>query len=358
MIVRDEAAHIERCLASCRDLVDHWVICDTGSLDDTPALIEQALAGVPGELHHHEWQDFAHNRTLMLQLARGKADHLLFMDADLTIEAAPGVLDDLQADAYMVRHVGPSEIVKKNIVSGMLDWRYVGVTHEYIHCPDERTCERLEGVAIRAHSVGGASGRWERDLELLEREPDNPRSVFYLGQTLRDLGQLHADPALLVRARAAYERRAEMGGWDEEVYCALHEAAVLAGWPDGADLFLRAWEFRPQRLESVYDLAAALNRHGRHHAAHRFTSLAASHKELPIPADDLHVAPWVYRWGLLFEHAIAAYWTGDHVASLRACDVLLERDDLTPEHREQTVRNRQFALEARAEAIAATAPRT
>ena len=358
MIVRDEAAHIERCLASCRELIGHWVICDTGSVDDTPARIERALAGVPGELHHHAWVDFAHNRTRMLELARGRADHLLFLDADCTLQAAPGALDDLSADAYMVRHSGPSELRRKSVVSGRLEWRYVGVTHEYITGADERTCERLEGVEIRSHSVGGAGGRWERDRELLEREPDDPRSVFYLAQTLRDLGHLHGDPELLARAQATYERRSTMGGWEEEVYCALHEAGVLAGWPAGADLLVDAWEHRPQRLEAVYDLVAALRTAGRHRAAHRFTSLAASLRELPVPADDLHVATWVYRWGLLFEYSISAYWVGDLDASLAACDVLLARDDVFPAHREQTVRNRGYALEAKAERLAATAPRT
>jgi tetratricopeptide (TPR) repeat protein len=351
MIVRDEAAVIERCLASCRDLIDRWVICDTGSVDDTPARIERALAGVPGELHHHEWVDFGHNRTEVLRLARGRADHLLLLDADWTVEVAPGALEDLTADSYMVRHAGAVEFHNKRIVAGRLDWRYVGATHEYITCPDERTCERLDAVTIHVHAVGGSQGRWERDLELLARQPDDPRSAFYYAQTLRDLGRTE-------EARAAYERRATMGGWEEEVYCALHEAGTLAGWPDAVDLLTAAWERRPQRLEAVYDLSVALRLHDRHHAAHRFTSLAAGLAELPVPADDLHVAPWVYRWGLLFEYAITAYWIGDHVASIAACDALLARDDLPPEYRAQTARNRRYAIEARAARIAATAPRT
>jgi hypothetical protein len=351
MIVRDEAAVIERCLSSCRDLIDRWVICDTGSVDDTPVLVERALEGIPGELHHHEWVDFGHNRTELMRFSRGAADHLLLLDADWTLEVVPGGLDDLSADAYMVRHAGPSEFHNKRIVSGRLDWRYVGAAHEYITSDAERTCERLEGVTIHVHSIGGSRGRWERDLELLARSPDDPRSVFYLAQTLRDLGRGE-------EARAAYERRATMGGWEEEVYCALHEAGVLAGWPDGVDLLTAAWERRPQRLEAVYDLAVMLRLADRHHAAHRFASLASPPRELPVPADDLHVVPWVYRWGLLFEFSISCYWTGEHAQSIAACDVLLARDDLPAEHRAQTERNRGYALEARAAAVAATYPRT
>ena len=51
MIVRDEAAIVERCLAAVRPLIDAWVICDTGSTDGTQELIARTLEGVPGELH-------------------------------------------------------------------------------------------------------------------------------------------------------------------------------------------------------------------------------------------------------------------------------------------------------------------
>ena len=82
MIVRDEAAVIERCLASVRDHIDTWVICDTGSTDGTQDLVRTALSGIPGELHERPWVDFGHNRTELLRLARGKADFLLLLDAD------------------------------------------------------------------------------------------------------------------------------------------------------------------------------------------------------------------------------------------------------------------------------------
>ncbi|WP_197911988.1 glycosyltransferase [Kineobactrum salinum] len=82
MIVRDEAAVIERCLASVRPYIDYWVIVDTGSIDDTPARIRAALADIPGELYHCRWRDFGFNRSDALERARGKADYLLFLDAD------------------------------------------------------------------------------------------------------------------------------------------------------------------------------------------------------------------------------------------------------------------------------------
>ncbi|WP_229885463.1 glycosyltransferase, partial [Streptomyces tanashiensis] len=77
MIVKNEAAVIERCLASVRGLVDTWVISDTGSTDGTQELIRKALDGIPGELHEETWVNFGHNRSLNIAHALGRADYLL-----------------------------------------------------------------------------------------------------------------------------------------------------------------------------------------------------------------------------------------------------------------------------------------
>lgn len=364
MIVRDEASTIERCVQSCRDLIDYWVICDTGSTDGTHELIRKALADVPGELHQHEWVDFGTNRTRLLELARGKADYLLLLDADWTIRASEGAFDGLDADAYMVVHSGPPEFANKRLVRGDLEWRYVGATHEYITCEEEHTCKRLDGALIEIHSVGGArTGRWVRDIELLqdalERDPDDARAVFYLAQTLRDLGHEREDQAMLARASDAYFRRAAMDGWVEERYCAWHQAGLLAeelgDWPLAADAYTAAWEVRPSRLEAVYDLAVGLRLRERYHAAHRYTSLAAGRAPLPVPADDLFVSPWVYRWGLLFEYSITCYWVGSPRRSVQACDLLLRMRELPATHRAQTQRNRRLAIEAQAWHLAESA---
>lgn len=364
MIVRDEADSIERCLAACRPHIDYWVICDTGSVDGTPELIRQALRDVPGELHQHEWRDFGHNRSRLMELAQGKADYLLLLDADWRLEAAPGAFDRLHADSYMVVHAGDVEFHNKRVVSGRIPWRYVGATHEYITSTAEQSCERLANVVIHVESVGGSrTGRWHRDRELLEaalaEDPADARSAFYLAQTLRDLGRETGDVGLIGAALQVYEQRAQMDGWDEETYCALHQAGTLAAelgdWPGGADHLAAAWEMRPTRLEAVHDLAQGLRVHGRYRAAHRFSSLAAGLQPLPVPADDLLVAPWIYRWGLLFEYSITSYWVGEHANCVRACDALLAMPDLPHEHRRQTERNRTFGIRAQARRIAANA---
>ena len=102
MIVKNEAAVIARCLQSVASWIDTWTIVDTGSTDQTAAVIQsttQAL-GIPGRLHHRLWQDFGHNRSEAIELARAHSDYLLFIDADEVLQWQGGSRPALQADAY------------------------------------------------------------------------------------------------------------------------------------------------------------------------------------------------------------------------------------------------------------------
>ncbi|MFB6841936.1 glycosyltransferase [Streptomyces sp. NPDC056361] len=350
MIVKNEAAVIERCLASVRGLVDTWVISDTGSTDGTQELIRGALAGIPGELREDPWVNFGHNRSLNIAHARGRADYLLLLDADHVLRQEGPLAPT--ADAYMIRHEGTLEYRIKRLVRGDLPWRYEGVTHEYLTADRDHVQENLDALVVEDYADGGSRhDKFERDARLLgaelDRDPDNPRTVFYLAQTMRDMGR--SDEAVDL-----YERRAAMGGWGEEVYYALLQSGVLradAGeWPAAMDALSRAWESRPERLEACYELVARLRTMRRHHAAHAVVSAVVDREP---PRDDLlFLQPWVYRWGLLFEYSITAYWTGDHAASLAACDRLLALPDLPESYREQTRANRAFAVARLDEAAA------
>ena len=343
MIVKNESAVIERCLASVRGLVDYWVISDTGSTDGTRELIRAALADVPGELHEDPWRDFGHNRSLNLDHARGKADYLLLIDADMVLRQE-GDLPELTADSYLIRHDGDPEHRNKRLIRGSLPWHYVGSTHEYLTTdhPDHEL--HLDELVVEHFADGGSrADKFERDARLLsadlERDPNNTRALFYLAQTRRDMGERDAAVAL-------YRRRVEMGGWPEEVYFSLLQIGELIAdggdWPAAMDAFVQAWEYRPQRLEALYELTSRLRLRGQYQAAYAFASAGIGE---PQPADVLFVRPWVYRWGLLFELSISAYWVDDFLGSVRACDKLLAMPDLPDPHREQTIANRAMSLQ-------------
>jgi glycosyltransferase involved in cell wall biosynthesis len=71
MIVKNEAEVLPRLLSSVKDYIDYYVIVDTGSTDDTIALIRQEMAGygIDGEVHERPWVNFGVNRQQSLELA-------------------------------------------------------------------------------------------------------------------------------------------------------------------------------------------------------------------------------------------------------------------------------------------------
>src|SRR5690348_5219915 len=95
-IVRDEAPLVDLLLSQAP--FDAVTVTDTGSADGTVDKIRHH--GVePAEV---PWQNFGYNRSVALNLARGTADWLLMLDADMTVEWDEGWEPDPAADAYLV----------------------------------------------------------------------------------------------------------------------------------------------------------------------------------------------------------------------------------------------------------------
>ncbi len=344
MIVRDEAAVLERCVASVDGIIDTWVVCDTGSVDGTPDVVTGAFGALPGTLLHHEWVHFGHNRSLLMDAARDRADLLLLLDADMTLEVVSPVRDlDPDVDSWLLRHAGELSYAVPRLVRGDRAWRFVGATHEHLAGDGEVVERTLDSLVVHHHADGGSRAtKFERDAALLEAaveaEPNDPRSWFYLAQTLRDLGRT-------AEAIEAYQRRIELGGWDEEVYYARYQAGLLQLTSDpaaSAAALTDAWEGRPTRPEALHALAQLHRSRGQHRTAHLYAEAGLR----LAPSDDrLFVHRDVERWGLRFERSISAYWVGDVETALVDTDAVLALPDLPAEVRTAAEGNRRLQLD-------------
>ncbi|MFF8402499.1 glycosyltransferase [Streptomyces sp. NPDC015684] len=352
MIVKDEAPVIRRCLDSVRPLIDTWVIVDTGSTDGTQGIIRDALGDLPGKLHERSWKGFDGSRTEAIELARDSADYLLFMDADDMMRVESGFsLPELTHDAYRL-HVDstPYWHWRRALVSTRLPWRYVGVLHEYLDCGAQYTLGTLRGATIAIVGGGGRSrGRTQRekylaDAEILQqglvKEPDNARYVFYLAQSWRNAGEFE-------KAVEAYDRRAAMGGWNEEVFCSRLFAAQFAEAlehppAEVMNRYLSAHESRPTRAEALGELARWCRLNGRRWPlAHLFAQEAT---RLPYPSGDhLFVQSDWYRWRALDELAVSAYWAGEYEESESCCERLLAGGSMPAEHRDRVAQNLELS---------------
>lgn len=347
MIVKDESAVIERCLASVRPHVDHWLIVDTGSGDDTRERVRRAMEGIPGALVDRPWRDFGHNRTEALELARGRADYLLFIDADETLGAEAGARwPALTQDAYSIEaRYAELRYDRVSLVSSKLPWRWEGVLHEYLDAGRPVEQPRVSGFWIEVKSEGARSRdprKFEKDAAVLEaalaREPGNARYAFYLAQSWRDAGRADL-------AREWYAKRGAMGGWDEEVWYSLYQVARLAEQLGEehdrvVGAYVRAYQARPARAESLVALARFLRLREEYHAAYLFARAAAA---VPPPGDRLFVDATAYGWARDDELALAAFYSGRVDEAAQLWRRMLTSPALPASERARIERNLQFA---------------
>ncbi len=306
---------IERCLASAKPLVDSWCIVDTGSTDDTIARVHAVMQGVPGSLHERPWKNFAHNRNEALDLARAEgSDYVLFIDADEIFVAPENfVWPALSADVYeLACHYDAMRYARAAMIATRRPWRWKGVLHEYLECVEPYRSGALDAPTVLIRHDGARArdpSTYLKDIAILEAalrdEPSNARNVFYLAQSYRDAGKLS-------ESRTAYERRATMGGWDEEVWYSLFQVAALterlADPPERVSAaYLRAFQTRPSRAESLVELARFHRLRGEYAQAYLYAKHAS---EMARPTDRLFVDEASYVWRALDEIAISAFYLG------------------------------------------------
>jgi glycosyltransferase involved in cell wall biosynthesis len=259
MIVRDGGPIFRRCLESAKPFIDTWTIIDTGSIDGTPAVVGEILGELPGTLKHSEWVGFGHNRSELMALAKGTADYLLLLDADMILHYEGDQLPELTSDVYNGTIRSSMNYELPLLVKGDRNWRYEGVAHSYLASDRGWDGETLQGLWIEDHSHTTVE-KLRRDLDLLAaehaRNPLDARTAFYLAQTYYDLD-------MFPEAIAMYRYRANLDGWDEENFFARYRLGVLLGehvdFLESARELLAAWQMRPSRVEPLRVLANLAN---------------------------------------------------------------------------------------------------
>jgi hypothetical protein len=271
---------------------------------------------------------FAGARNEALAIAERRTDYVLFLDPDDWYEGE--LPSSLTADVYEVFiHDAGLQYPRIQLLKSGRGFGYTGIIHEQVVVVPGSSAGRLESLRyIRGH--GGhqdqvaAQVKYARHARWLEKwlidHPDDARSQFYLGQSYRDAMQ--PDKAI-----AAYERRMEMGGWEEErAFSAVQIARILRDTgKDPTAAFLRGYEMRPTRAEPLCELAAWL-RDGQRRRFALAALVARQASSLPQPTGDfLFVEPAVYRYKALEELAISLYWSGDKLGSKQCYERLLSR---------------------------------
>ena len=332
MMVKNEARGIEETLLSVKDIVDRILILDTGSTDDTIVIIQNVMGehGLQGHIAFEEFVNYADTRNRALELADDLGcTFSLMLSGDEELIDAQGLRDFLEKKQfsqspfdeafYMNVSLGciyPSTRITRR-ASG---WQYHGVTHEYMSKMGHPLPVHLAPGLIVHHYERRTEEenreKWKRDKSLLHREheknPLDARTVFYLAQTYRCLGDRE-------RARVYYQKRADMGGWPAEVYEALYNVAEITGQDED---YLKAYAASPHRVEPLVKLAEKWANHPM--VSYLFATRAC---ELDFPSIGQYVfldedAYHYRRWDLLGR---SAWYTGHFEEGKEAVEEALRK---------------------------------
>lgn len=345
MIVKDESPVIERCLATVKPLIDYWVIVDTGSTDGTQKIITEFLSDIPGELHESSWVNFEHNRNEAMELAKGKGDYYLLVDAD---EVLDGTFDKecLSADAYLIEvKLSSSPLItiqRAFLLADQVAWRWKGVVHEQLKCDKVYSIDSLQGITLSAEARDGHRStdpeKYLKDAQVLEKalldEPDNSEYVYYLAQSYHSAQKFE-------EALRNYKKMANMeNGWAEYRFWSMYQIAgieeMLGKSPEVfIKSYSRAFQYRPTRGEPICRLAHYYYTTKNYLMGYILAQYGAN---LPVPADRIYVEHWVYSYGFLAILANCAFEMGWHKEAISLYDQLLQKED-TPLFMKQEARN-------------------
>jgi len=370
MIVKDEEHIIHECLDSMKNYVDRYDITDTGSTDRTKEIIREwgEKNNIPGEVYDHPWDGFGKSRTASLRNAdKGGADYSWVIDADDRVFGDFKYPENFgEADSYSLQIArGDFKWWRNQIFKNHQDWVYIGVIHEYADNPTIRAergnfnSERLGGnYSIDARTMGNRTEAFGEDQQAKYRhdaqtlhdcltnpenpnyEPDNVRYKFYLAQSYFDAGDYEL-------AYEAYQKRAEAGGWEEEVWYSIYRMGICRcmppmqqredSWVIAQDHFLQAWNFRPTRIEPLYQLARIHRQNGNARLGYMFAKSAIG---IEFPQGDiLFLQKEMYDWMIFDEVAATAAHAGDMMLGLQ-CSMKLVQDNIFPEeHRDRIMNN-------------------
>ncbi len=362
MIVKDEANNIKDCLSKVAPYINYWVIVDTGSKDNTIEVIKKTMEefDIPGELHERPWVNFEVNRTESLELAKGKCDYRWIIDADDTFEVEqfgfnPFAHIDKTMDTYQITYrLNSLQYHRAQIVKSDQPWVYKGVLHEYLHCdlPNLRSAI-LPGCFVKADisplkRAATLQEKYANDAKILEKalvdEPNNTRYMFYLAQSYRDSDQYE-------KALDSYIVRANAGEWDEEVYYSWYMVAkIMEKMNKPAEeviaAYSKAWEYRPQRLEAVFHVMRKLREQNRFVLAFTYGEMAI---KTPGTKDILFVEPEIWKWRLVDEYSIAAYYIGHPEISFDKTSSIVNNpaifSEIHPQEQERLKKNLNFYKE-------------
>lgn len=271
IMVKNGGELFEQMLRKNIDIFDRWTILDTGSTDGTIEVIKKLLVGKKnGVLYEEPFINFRESRNRCLDLAGTKCKYNLMLDDTYVIEGdLRSFLNEIRGDQFgdsysLTIKSHDVEYISNRITKSENHLRYIYTMHEVIEDKNNRNVRVPENRAFvtdftNNYMLNRSDTRKEYDLkclyEMLEEYPDEPRNLYYLGQTYKMLGNFE-------KASEYYHKRAffYIDGFDQEKFDALFEFTRIniyqlnKPWREYEKYYELCIKWQPSRPEGNYFL--------------------------------------------------------------------------------------------------------
>lgn len=353
----------ETTLDSIKDYCGHLIVYDTGSTDGTQDHLKEYCSkhDIRLDLKEGPFVDFAVSRNVLLdfcdEMLKGDQDKfILQVDAhDILkggdkliefIETFKGPQTGFQITQQWLSGNNLDSYYNTRMIRPHKEWRYNldAIVHEFIMCPALENSKNPDDVVFRTKDIilyqdrttqGDASfKRFSRDKEMLFRKhlekPTEPRTLFYLAQTMGCLG-LHQE------AYQFYLLRIKQQGFWEEIYHSyfrLGELSVMMkhNWEESFMWYMRAFQ-HSQRVEPLLKIAEYYLDHNLQgenkpewHTCYMYAQMAT---QLAWPQNQIlfrDLASYTYKRHHLLGRA--AYYVGRYKEGKEACLKAIEAKNL------------------------------
>jgi tetratricopeptide (TPR) repeat protein len=206
----------------------------------------------------------------------------------------------------------------------------VGVTHEYIDCRPNQVHVILDKNKLFITDIGDGgskSDKVDRDIRLLkgdlEKNENNPRSLFYLANTYFDSNQL--DESI-----PYYLKRIEVGGWDQEIWYSYYRLGEIYKRKNEIQQAILYWmegfSVLPERLENIYKIINHYRMAGKNKLAYTYIKLIKdifmTHKENNVRNSYLFMENDIYTHLIDYEIVILSYYNGNKNVNIPVLSIL------------------------------------
>lgn len=278
LMVKNESSVICQTLDPyVKEGMQSFLIFDTGSTDDTVEVVERYFQ----EHNIQDWYifqepfvDFEVSRNRALDLAEEhfpEATFFLMPDAEWYLHNVRKLIEFCFAhmhedtECYLIRIAnGTIDFRTSRLIRSRVNARFVGDVHEVIVANTYEKAPADIYFELGASRVGieKSRQRWHRDKEKLlaryARNPEDPRTTFYLAQTFECLGEFE-------EAYKYYLVRCQQQGWIEETFEAFYRLGRLTEhlsktnndytWQMAQEYYFAAHGLMPHRAEPLVKLA-------------------------------------------------------------------------------------------------------